>query len=165
MTYNTMTMTSRVQAIEAFRDYLDVLCPTPEDDDEDEGVGILKSILDCYLDDLRRKHEECDWQDGDDNHFLRIKLSSALAGSLFSDHMAEHASALGNWYHGKNPANLEELVANLLSESILNFAESILEMRQYLVEPDPFRAPSPEMIDGIYKKWAEDDLAALGNTR
>ena len=79
--------------------------------------------------------------------------------------MTEHSSALGNWYHGKNPTNLEELVANLLSESILNFAESILEMRQYLVEPDPFRAPNPEMVNAIYRKWAEDDLVALGNTR
>jgi hypothetical protein len=152
MTYNTMTTASRVQAVEAFRDYLNVICPTPEDDDEDEGIGILKSILDCYLDDLRRKDNG---QDGDDNYFLRIKLSSALAASLFSDHMTEHSSALANWYHGKSPASLEELVANLLSESILNFAESILEMRQYLVEPDPFAAPSPEMIDGIYRKWAD----------
>ena len=144
MTYNLMTMASRVQTIEAFRDYLDVLCPTPEDDDEDEGVGILKSILDCYLYDLRRKN---DGDDGDDNDFLRIKLSSALAASLFEDHWAEHSSALGNWYHGKSPANLEELVANLLSESILNFAESIVEMRQYLVEPDPFKPLSPEMIE------------------
>jgi hypothetical protein len=155
-------MTSRVQAVEAFRDYLDVIYSTPEDDeDENEGAGILKSILTCYLDDLRRKQ---DGQDGDDNHFLRIKLSSALAASLFEDHWAEHSGALGNWYYGKSPASLEELVANLLSESILNFAESILEMRQYLVEPDPFRAPSPEMVDGIYKKWAEDDLAALGDS-
>jgi hypothetical protein len=144
MTYNTMTMTSRMQAVEAFCEYLDVLCPTPEDDDEDEGVGILKSILDCYLYDLQRKDSD---RNGDDNDFLRIKLSSALAASLFSDHMAEHSSELTHWYHGKNPANLEELVANLLSESILNFAESILEMRGYLVEPHPFRPPSPEVIE------------------
>ena len=40
MTYNTMTATSRVQAIEAFRDYLDAVCPAPQDDDEgDEHHG------------------------------------------------------------------------------------------------------------------------------
>jgi hypothetical protein len=162
MTYNTMTTASRVQAVAAFRDYLDVLYSTPEDDeDETEGAGILKSILDCYLIDLQRKDNGLD---GDDSYFLRIKLSSAMAASLFEDHRAEHSSALANWYHGKSPASLEELVANLLSESILNFAESILEMRRYLVEPDPFAAPCPEMVDAIYRKWAEEDLAALGNS-
>jgi hypothetical protein len=145
-----MDIMRKINAVVSFGDYLAHLYADAADL---EGIDLLLDVLETYEADLRRIAAN---RSGDAGHFATVKMTSALAGSLLHDLFADHADLLADWYPRMYVENTAQLIANLLSEIIQDFAGSIQEMAGYLPLPDlgKYRAE-------IIKRWPNVDQRLL----
>ena len=145
----------RLNLIDLMSEYVRGMYPDPSQ--HDEGQDRLLKLLSIYRADTQRRIEG---RRGDRDYLWdHLKVGVRLAGALMAEVQEHESPYLVGWYHGCTPANTVQLFYNLLSETALELAVSILEVEsQYPEEKAMFDRERADYAR-IHLEWQRQDEA------
>lgn len=120
-----MTLEQKIQLVDDLGKHLRSLL----DQDEDQNLEMILSVATDYVKELQRKQLA---KKAKKVVYFEVRLASALAGVLLRDLLDEKSEQMAGWSHGCPPANMLQAIANMLSEAVLEFQDSLAEMQQCL---------------------------------